>query len=129
MNHGKVAKQATDMMSEANNAARKVSAANGGRTCERAAYFKSREVHKQRLKETLWPERHHKKVFSRHRRQSRYLPGVILQNTEQDVYVMQMGNSKAVERDHGQLLPQRLARTGSPWLCHCRRVHRRQLGV
>ena len=31
-----------------------------------AEYFPSMEVHKYRLKDTVWVERHHKDVLSRH---------------------------------------------------------------
>ena len=50
-------------------------------------------------------ERHHKDVLSRHRQQSWYIPGVILQKTGQDVYVIQVGNNNTVEQDDTQLLP------------------------
>ena len=72
---------------------------------KRAEYFHSGEVHKYRLKDTVWVERHHKDVLSRHRQQSWYILGVILRKTRQDVYVIQVGNNKTVERDHTQLLP------------------------
>ena len=49
-------------------------------------------------------ERHNKDVLSRHRQQSWYIPGVILRKTGQDVYAIQVGNNKTVERDHTQLL-------------------------
>ena len=72
---------------------------------KRAQYFSSGEVHKYWLKDTVWVERHHKDVFSRHRQQSWYVPGVILRKTGQDVYVIQVGNNKTVEGDHTQPLP------------------------
>ena len=50
-------------------------------------------------------ERHHKDVLSRHQQQSWYIPDVILPKTGQDVYVIQVGNNKTVERDHTHLLP------------------------
>ena len=50
-------------------------------------------------------ERHHKDVLSRHRQQSWYIPGVKLRKKGEDVYVIQVGNNKTVERDHTQLLP------------------------
>ena len=62
-------------------------------------------VHKYRLKDTVWVERHHKDVLSRHRQQSWYIPGVIVRKTGQGVYVIQEGNNKTVERDHTLLLP------------------------
>ena len=53
----------------------------------------------------MWAERHHKDVLARHQQQSWYIPGVILQKTGQDVYVIQEGNNQKVERDHTKLLP------------------------
>ena len=50
-------------------------------------------------------ERHHKDVLSRHRQQSWYIPGVKLRKKGEDLYVIQAGNNKTVERDHTQLLP------------------------
>ena len=71
----------------------------------RAEYFQSWDVQKYRLKDRVWLERHHKDVLSRQRQQSWYIPGLILWKTGQDVYVIQVGNIKTVERDHTQLLP------------------------
>ena len=71
---------------------------------KRAEYFQFGEVHKYRLKDTVWVERHHKDVLSRHRQQSWYTTGVILRKTGRNVYVIQVENNRKVERDHTQLL-------------------------
>ena len=105
MNHGNVAKKANAMMSEADYTAKKVCDAMVAKPAKRAEYFPSGEVHKYRLNDTVWVERHHKDVLSRHRQQSCYIPGVILRKTGQDMYVIQVGNNKTVERNHTQLLP------------------------
>ena len=93
------------MMSKADDTVRKVWDAMVAEHAKRAEYFQSGEVHKYRLKNTVWVERHHKDVLSRHRQQSWYIPCVILRKTGQDVYVIQVGNDKTVERDHTQFLP------------------------
>ena len=72
---------------------------------KKAERFQSGEVHKYPLKDTLWVERHHKDVLSRHTQLSWYIPGVILRKTGQDVYVIQVRNNKSVERDPTPLLP------------------------
>ena len=92
------------MMSEADPTAKKVCDAIVAEHTMRAEYFPSGEVHKYQLKDTVWVGRHHKDVLSWHRLQSWYIRGVILQKTGQDVYVIQVGNNKTVERDHTQLL-------------------------
>ena len=94
------------MMSDtANYTAKKVSDAMVAEHAKRAEYFQAEEVHKYRLKDTVWLERHHKGVLSRHQLQLWYIPGVILRKTGEDVYLIQVGNNKTVERDHSQLLP------------------------
>ena len=105
MNHCDMAKEANVMMSEADHTAKKVCDAMVAEHAKRAEYFQSGEVHKYRLKDTVWLERHHKDVLSGHRKQSWYIPGVILRNTRQDVYVIQVGSKQTVELDHTQLLP------------------------
>ena len=69
MNHGNVAKEATAMMFEADDKAKKVCEAMVAEHAKRAEYFRSGDVHKYRLKDTVWVERHHKDVLSRHRQQ------------------------------------------------------------
>ena len=93
------------MMSEADDTAKKMCDAMVAEHSKRAGYFQSGEVHKYRLKDTLWVERHHKDVLSRHWQQSWHMAGVILWKTGQDVYVIQVGNNKTEERDHTPLLP------------------------
>ena len=105
MNHGNVAREANAMTSQADDTAEKVCDAMVAEHAKRSEYFQSGEVHKYRLKDTVWAERQHKDVYSRHRQQSWYIPGVILWRTGQDVYVIQVGNNKTLERDHTQLLP------------------------
>ena len=95
------------MTSEADNTAKKVCDAMMPEHAKRAEYFQSGDIHKYRLNDTVWVERHHKDVLSRHRQQSWYLPGFILRKARQDVYVIQVANNKTVlvEGDHIQLLP------------------------
>ena len=93
------------MMSKADDTAKKVCDAMVAEHVKRAEYFQSEELHEYRLKDTVWVERHHKDVFYQHRQQSWYIPGVLLRNTKQDVYVIQVGNNKTVQRDHTRLLP------------------------
>ena len=104
MNHGNVGKEANAIMSEAHDTAKKVCDALVAEHAERAEYVQSGEVHKYRPKDTMWVERHHKDVLSRHRQQSWYIPGVTSWKTAKGVYVIQVGKDKTVERDHTQLL-------------------------
>ena len=46
------------------------------------------KIHKYSLKATVWVERHHKDVLTRHRQQSWYIPGVIVRKIAQDVYTV-----------------------------------------
>ena len=96
------------MMSKGDDTAKKVCGAMLAEHAKRPEYFPSGEVHKYRLKDTVWVTRHYKDVMSRHRQQSWYIPRVILRKTGQDGYVIQVGNNKTVERDHTQLLPREL---------------------
>ena len=93
------------MMSEADDTATKVCDAMVLEHAKRAEYFCCGEVHKYPLRDTVWLERQHKDILSRQRQQSWYLPGVTSRNIGQDVYVIQMGNNKTLERGHTQLLP------------------------
>ena len=93
------------MMSEAGHTAKKVCGAMLAGHAKRAKYIHSGEADKYQLKDTVKVECHHDDILSRHRQQSRYLPGVVLRKTTQDVYVIQLGN-KTMERDHTQLFPQ-----------------------
>ena len=100
------------MMFEADDTAKKVCDAMVAEHAKRAEYTESGEVQKYRLEDTMWLERHHTDVLSRHRQQSWCIPGVILQKTGQDVYVIQVGNHKTVERNHTQLLAAEADRHG-----------------
>ena len=102
------------MMSEADDTAKKVCDAMVAENAKRAEYFQSGEFRKYWLKDTVWVERHHRDAVSRHRQQSLYVPGVILRKTRQDVYVIQVGNNKTVQRDHTQLLPRESDPDGRP---------------
>ena len=105
MNHGEVAPDADAMMSEAD--------AHGGKVCKslhdeherRARYFKEGKIHKYYLKDTIWVERHHKDVLTRHHQQSLYIAGVIVRKIGQDVYAVQVGENKILDLDHTQLRP------------------------
>ena len=57
------------------------------------------------LQDTVWVERHHKDVLSRHRQASWYVPGVIVRKVGQDVYAVRVGDNKILDRDHTQLRP------------------------
>ena len=94
------------MMSEAYDTAKKVCIAMAVEHAKRAEYFRSGDVHKCGLKDTVSLQRHHKDVLSGHRQLSWYVPAGILQKTGQDVYAIQVANHKTVERDHTQLLLQ-----------------------
>ena len=56
MNHGNVAKEADAIMSEADNTAKKMCDAMVAEYAKRAEYFQSGEIHKYRLKYTVWVE-------------------------------------------------------------------------
>ena len=105
MNRGKVARDADAMMSEADATAAKVCKSLHEEHEGRARYFKEGKIHKYSLKDTVWVERHHKDVLTRHRQQSRYIPGVIVRKIGQDVYAVQVGENKILNRDHTQLRP------------------------
>ena len=42
-------------------------------------------------------------MLTRHRQQSWYIPGVIVRKIGQDVYAVQVGDNKILDRDHTQL--------------------------
>ena len=77
LNHGKVARDANAMMAEADDTAAKVCKALQDEHEKSAKYFKQGKVQKYALQDTVWVERHHKQVLSRHRQASWYVPGVI----------------------------------------------------
>ena len=114
LNHGKVARDANAMMAEADDTAAKVCKALREEHDERAKYFKQGKVQKYALQDTVWVERHHKDVLSRHRQASWYVPGVIVQKVGQDVYAVRVGNNKILDRDHTQLRPRAPDPSGRP---------------
>ena len=68
LNHGKVARDANAMMAETDSTAANVCKALQDEHDKRAKYFKQGKVQKYALQDTVWVERHHKDVLSRHRR-------------------------------------------------------------
>ena len=105
LNHGKVARDASAMMAEADDTAAKVCKSLQDEHEKRAKYFKQGKVQKYALRDTVWVERHHKDVLSRHRQASWYVPGVIVRKVGQDVYAVRVGDNKILDRDHTQLCP------------------------
>ena len=106
MNHGKVARRADAMMSEADATAAKVCKSLHDERERRAKYFKESKIHKYSIKDTVWVQRHHKDVLTQHRRQSGYTPGVIVRKIGQDVYAVQVVDNKILDEDHTQLRDQ-----------------------
>ena len=114
MNHGNVARDANAMMSEADDTAAKVCKALQDEHDKRAKYFKQGKVQKYALQDTVWVERHHKDILSRHRQASWYVPGVIVRKVGQDVYAVLVGDNKILDRDHTQLRPRAPDPSGRP---------------
>ena len=114
MNHGKVARDANAMMAEADDTAAKVCKALQDEHDKRAKYFKQGKVQKYALQDTVWVERRHKDVLSRHRQASWYVPGVIVRKVGQDVYAVRVGDNKILDRDHTQLRPRAPDPSGRP---------------
>ena len=114
LNHGKVARDANAMMAEADDTAAKVCKALQDEHHKRAKYFKQGKVQKYALQDTVWVERHHKDVLSRHRQASWYVPGVIVRKVGQDVYAVRVGDNKILDRDHTQLRPRAPDPSGRP---------------
>ena len=114
MNHGKVARDANAMMAEADDTAAKVCKALQDEHDKRAKYFKQGKVQKYALQDTVWVERHHKDVLSRHRQASWYVPGVVVRKVGQDVYAVRVGDNKVLDRDHTQLRPRAPDPSGRP---------------
>ena len=114
LNHGKVARDAGSMMAEADDTAAKVCKALQDEHEKRAKYFKQGKVQKYALQDTVWVERHHKDVLSRHRQASWYVPGVIVRKVGQDVYAVRVGDNKMLDRDHTQLRPRAPDPSGRP---------------
>ena len=105
LNHGKVARDASAMMAEADDTAAKVCKALQDEHEKRAKYFKQGKVQKYALQDTVWVERHHKDVLSRHGQASWYVPGVIVRKVGQDVYAVRVGDNKILDPDHTKLRP------------------------
>ena len=105
MNHGSVSREANAMMPEADNTAKKVCDAMVTEHAKRAKYIQPGELHKYRPEDSVWVERHHEDVLSRHRQHSWDLPGQALRKTGHNVYSVQVGKNRTVERDHTQLVP------------------------
>ena len=114
LNHGKVARDANAMMAEADDTAAKVSKALQDEHEKRAKYFKQGKVQKYALQNTVWVERHHKDVLSRHRQASWYVPGVIVRKVGKDVYAVRVGDNKILDRVHTQLRPRAPDPSGRP---------------
>ena len=114
LNHGKVARDANAMMAEADDTAAKVFKALQEEHEKRAKYFKQGNVQKYALQDTVWVERHHKDVLSRHRQASWYVLGVIVRKVGQDVYAVRVGDNKILDRDHTQLRPRAPDPSGHP---------------
>ena len=114
LNHGKVARDANAMMAEADDTAAKVCKALQDEHEKGAKYFKQGKVQKYALQDTVWVERHHKDVLSRHRQASWYVPGVIVRKVGQDVYAVRVGDNKILDRDHTQLRPRAPDPSGRP---------------
>ena len=102
------------MMAEADDKAAKVCKALQEEHEKRAKYFKKGKVQKYALRDTVWMERHHKDVLSRHRQASWYVPGVIVRKVGQDVYAVRVGDNKILHRDHTQLHPRAADPSGRP---------------
>ena len=99
------------MMAEADDTAAKVCKAL---QIEHEKRAKQGKVQKYALRDTVWVERHHKDVLSRHRQASWYVPGVIVRKVEQDVYAVRVGDNKILDRDHTQLRPREPDPSGHP---------------
>ena len=114
LNHGKVARDASAMMAEADDKAANVCKALQDEHERRAKYFKQGKVQKYALRDTVWVERHHKDVLTRHRQASWYALGVIVRKVRQDVYAVRVGDNKILDRDHTQLRPRAPDPSGRP---------------
>ena len=114
LNHGKLARDANAMMAEADDTAAKVCKALQDEHDKRAKNFKQGKLQKYALQDTVWVERHHKDVLSRHRQASWYVPGVIARKVGQDVYAVRVGDNKILDRDHTQHHPRAPDPSGRP---------------
>ena len=114
LNHCKVAGDASAMMAEADDTAAKVCKALQDEHEKSAKYFKQGKVQKYALRDTVWVERHHKHVLSRHRQASWYVPGVIVWRVGKDVYAVRVGDDKILDRNHTKLRLRAPDPTGRP---------------
>ena len=78
------------------------------------SYFKQGKVQKYALQDTVWVERHHTDVLSRHPQASWYVPGVIVRKVGQDVYAVRVGDNRILDRDHTKLRPRAPDPSGRP---------------
>ena len=112
MSHGTFAWDADAMMSEADATAAKYCKCLHDEPVWRATYFKQDNIHKYSLKNTVWVERNHKDVLTRHRQQSWYIPAVILRKIGQDVCAIGPGDNQILDWGHTQLRPWAPDRSG-----------------
>ena len=93
------------MMAEADDTAARVCKTLQDEQEKRVKYLKQGTVEKYALKDTVWVKQHHKDVLSKHRQASWYVPGMIARKVGQDVYAVQVGDNKVVDRNLTQLRP------------------------
>ena len=93
------------MMAEVDDTAARVCKTLQDEHEKRAKYFKQGTVEKYALKDTIWVKRQHKDVLSKHRQASWCVPGLIARKVGQDVYAVQVGDNKVLDRKHTQLRP------------------------
>ena len=105
MNYGKVARDADAMMSEADATAAEVRKSLHAEHERGAKDFKEGKIQQYSLKDTVWVERHHNDVLTCHRQQAWYIPGVIVRKIGQEVYAVQVGDNKILDRDNTELRP------------------------
>ena len=102
------------LCTEADDTAAKVCKALQEEHDKRAIHFKQGKVQKYAHQDTVWVERHHKDVLSRHRQASWYVPGVMVRKVGQDVYAVRVEDNKILDRDHTQLRPRAPYPSGRP---------------
>ena len=105
MNRGKVDRDADAMMSEADATVAKVCKSLHNEHERRAKYFKEGKIHKYSLKNTVWVERHHKDVLTRHGQLLWSISGVDVRKMGQNQQSVQVGGNIILDRDRTQLRP------------------------
>ena len=100
MNHGKVARDADAMLTAAAATAAKACKSLHAEHERRANFFTEGQIHNYSVKDTVWVERHHKDVLTRHHQQSWYISGVIKRKIRQDVYAVQVGGNQILDGHH-----------------------------